>query len=112
MAWDFALLRRNSPTPSELSTSSTASTTSMPIIYDSKTSKLEIAQSFEDIENDADLMEADANGRSLSAELKLNIGSKLKPIMTHFAWVDLSSLSRQAKNERRSGRINSIYIRV
>jgi hypothetical protein len=63
-------------------------------------------------EDSDDLVEADAEGKSLSAELKLNIGSKLKPIMTHFAWVDLSKLSSMARHERKSGRINSIYIRV
>ena len=133
--WDFSLLRRNSPTLSERSNSSTistSSTTSLPIIYDTKTCKVEVAPDWKDvgkycndsesdlekadsvsIENNKNIIEAEAaGGSSLLAELKLNIGSELKPIMDHLAWVDLSKLRSDARHERKNGRINSIFVRV
>jgi hypothetical protein len=63
-------------------------------------------------EHTEDLLEAEAEGTSLTADLKINIGSALKPMFTHFAFVDLSNLGSEVKRERREGRINQVFVRV
>jgi len=119
MVWD--LFRRTPPTSttssattsrsSTASISSASSTASVPIVYDSKTSRVQSCD-WKTFEHTEDLLEAEAEGTSLTADLKINIGSALKPMFTHFAFVDLSNLGSEVKRERREGRINQVFVRV
>lgn len=63
-------------------------------------------------EHTDDLLDAEATGTSLTADIRLNVGSAQTPIFAHYAYVNLSTLGARVKRERREGRINQIFVRV
>jgi len=102
---------RQDTTSSTVSTSSVGSSRSTHIVYNPRTFKLD-ALDQEDFEHCKGLIRTNSPGRSLDADLYMNVGSEKNPVKARYATVDVGKLGWRISLQRLLGMHQDIYVQA